>query len=312
MVQNVDFHAPLPAHPERAQGRSSDEAAPVRLGCDLETTPQGGDYPGLDSNRTPLLRRARQAGALLLAGFLISAVSGFHEPAAAFENCATQAEIKNPNSIEGISVFHATDVVDVSLSSFESGHRMVISGWNDQISTGDEYPSGANVHSVQRCLLKRIDCRGDSRRGGLYPRPDRYVVSGSLAGIFEDHESLQRIVSLWSDFCLFHENISAQLPLGGVFSVSERVIGDAPQIASRLPESESERCYRDCTKRSPRFSVREDLADFKQNGERYLILLALLGCAVLCGFAHIYIDGRNRPNTDAERENARQQNSSGR
>ena len=51
--------------------------------------------------------------------------------------------------------------------------------------------------------------------------------------------------------------------------------------------------------------MREDLADFQRNGERYMILLAILCFAGFCGIAYVYIDGINYRQSDDEHQSAK-------
>ena len=46
--------------------------------------------------------------------------------------------------------------------------------------------------------------------------------------------------------------------------------------------------------------MEEDLTDFQQRGEEYMIFLALLGCAVLAGITHVHIEGMNYKNPNNE------------
>jgi hypothetical protein len=77
---------------------------------------------------------------------------------------------------------------------------------------------------------------------------------------------------------------------------------DSPQFVSASFQRQSEDSYENRSQRRPRLSMREDLTDFQRNGEQYMILLALLSCAVLGGIAYIYVDGLKYKNPNEKQK----------
>jgi hypothetical protein len=80
-------------------------------------------------------------------------------------------------------------------------------------------------------------------------------------------------------------------------------LSSRPQIVSGFFEKECEARYRDSAECRPHLSMSEDLSDFKRNGDKYVIWLAMLGCAVLCGIAYGHIDGKKYKQANKKQNN---------
>jgi hypothetical protein len=84
-----------------------------------------------------------------------------------------------------------------------------------------------------------------------------------------------------------------QLPLPGF-----------PQFVGTALQSVSEASDGNRGQSRPHLSMKKDLSDFQQNGDKYVVWLAMLACAVLVGITYVYVDGDKYKNPNDKKKNA--------